>query len=249
MMNQRRTNDTNMNNDIIDDHETNPIILSKSEDIIELDTSDAELQKIASKYTKRRDHERNRRLLFFVATILILSTLVTFTFIRSKRHYWTSHSTHDNNNTSSSNNGNGNGRKVPSHPEYKHLKSKFLPGYQASMHHYKHKKTHAEFIAFSPLDTTQDKTFGVSFRTKPLTNTGVAHILEHSVLSGMLCYVMFLVNFIFFFVCVCVLWMLLMSQFDCIPYRHRIKELPIKRSIPTSTQRKLTHISKCHDLQ
>ncbi len=72
----------------------------------------------------------------------------------------------------------------PVHPSFKRIRSNNLPAYQASMHLYQHVKTQAEFIAYVPLDETQDKTFGISFRTKPTSDNGIAHILEHSVLSG-----------------------------------------------------------------
>ncbi len=47
---------------------------------------------------------------------------------------------------------------------------------------FKHIKTGAELLSISNKDT--NKCFGVSFRTPPKNSTGVAHILEHSVLCG-----------------------------------------------------------------
>ena len=167
--------------------ETNPIMVSESEDELDIDTSDYEIEKIATKYTKRRHHQRTKRLLFLIAAVVLILTLTCFTFLRSAKksaHYPSSK--HDNNNSQQHNNKDPSqfAKKIPSHKAYTHVQSKYIPSYKASMHYYKHSQTQAEFIAFRPMDTNQDKTFGISFRTKPKSNNGVAHILEHSVLSG-----------------------------------------------------------------
>ncbi len=47
---------------------------------------------------------------------------------------------------------------------------------------YRHEKTGAELLSLSNND--ENKVFGVAFRTPPTDSTGVAHILEHSVLCG-----------------------------------------------------------------
>ena len=47
---------------------------------------------------------------------------------------------------------------------------------------YRHIRTGAELLSLSCAD--DNKVFGVSFRTPPADSTGVAHILEHSVLCG-----------------------------------------------------------------
>ena len=47
---------------------------------------------------------------------------------------------------------------------------------------WKHDVTGAELLSVCNAD--ENKTFGVSFRTPPKDSTGVAHILEHSVLCG-----------------------------------------------------------------
>lgn len=47
---------------------------------------------------------------------------------------------------------------------------------------WRHEKTGAPVLSFSNND--ENKVFGVSFRTPPADSTGVAHILEHSVLCG-----------------------------------------------------------------
>lgn len=47
---------------------------------------------------------------------------------------------------------------------------------------WQHNKTKAEII--SVINNDENKSFGVAFRTPPKNSTGVAHILEHSVLCG-----------------------------------------------------------------
>lgn len=47
---------------------------------------------------------------------------------------------------------------------------------------WEHKKTGAQLM--SVMNDDENKTFGVAFRTPPKNSTGVAHILEHSVLCG-----------------------------------------------------------------
>jgi presequence protease len=47
---------------------------------------------------------------------------------------------------------------------------------------YRHKKTGAEVLSMVADD--ENKVFGITFRTPPFDSTGVAHILEHSVLCG-----------------------------------------------------------------
>ena len=47
---------------------------------------------------------------------------------------------------------------------------------------YRHEKTGAELLSLSNDD--ENKVFGITFRTPPPDSTGVAHILEHSVLCG-----------------------------------------------------------------
>ncbi len=48
--------------------------------------------------------------------------------------------------------------------------------------HYRHIKTGAELLSL--VNDDENKVFGISFRTPSLDSTGVAHILEHSVLCG-----------------------------------------------------------------
>ena len=47
---------------------------------------------------------------------------------------------------------------------------------------YRHKRTGAEVLSF--INDDENKVFGVTFKTPPEDSTGVAHILEHSVLCG-----------------------------------------------------------------
>ena len=47
---------------------------------------------------------------------------------------------------------------------------------------YRHLKTGAQVLSLSNDD--ENKVFGITFRTPPRDSTGVAHILEHSVLCG-----------------------------------------------------------------
>src|SRR5580658_9520302 len=47
---------------------------------------------------------------------------------------------------------------------------------------YRHAKTGAELV--SVINSDENKSFIITFRTPPADSTGVAHILEHSVLCG-----------------------------------------------------------------
>lgn len=47
---------------------------------------------------------------------------------------------------------------------------------------YRHKKTGAEILSL--VNDDENKVFGITFRTPPEDSTGIAHILEHSVLCG-----------------------------------------------------------------
>ncbi|MDY0043572.1 MAG: insulinase family protein, partial [Syntrophales bacterium] len=47
---------------------------------------------------------------------------------------------------------------------------------------YRHMKTKAELLSL--INNDENKVFGITFRTPPSDSTGVAHILEHSVLCG-----------------------------------------------------------------
>jgi presequence protease len=52
----------------------------------------------------------------------------------------------------------------------------------STVRHYIHQRTGAELLSLSNSD--ENKVFGVALRTPPTDSTGIAHILEHSVLCG-----------------------------------------------------------------
>jgi len=80
---------------------------------------------------------------------------------------------------------NNNNRKPPNHSSYRILSSDYLQEYNSVLTIYQHAKTLAEMVTLIPTEPTQDdKAFGISFRTVPTDSTGVAHIMEHSVLCG-----------------------------------------------------------------
>lgn len=96
------------------------------------------------------------------------------------------------------------------HPSFSMTRTTHVEEINADLTMYRHKKTGAEFLAIVPrtspgasgelrsifgggsggsngtaaADDDFDRAFGVSFRTVPRDDTGVAHILEHSVLCG-----------------------------------------------------------------
>ena len=57
-----------------------------------------------------------------------------------------------------------------------------IPEMASTAHVYRHDKTGARLLSIVNAD--ENKVFGISFRTPPEDSTGVAHILEHSVLCG-----------------------------------------------------------------
>lgn len=65
---------------------------------------------------------------------------------------------------------------------FKLLREEHVDEYQLSARLYVHEKTGAELLSLSNRD--ENKVFGITFRTPPEDSTGVAHILEHSVLCG-----------------------------------------------------------------
>lgn len=79
------------------------------------------------------------------------------------------------------------------HAAYDSVHSSWLEEYEARLTLYRHRATGAEFLAYVPdatrtgpnydsdnggYDPKPDKVFGVAFRTKPESSTGVPHILE-----------------------------------------------------------------------
>lgn len=68
------------------------------------------------------------------------------------------------------------------HPAFDIVKKDFIEEYGTPCTIYRHKKSGAELLSVSTDD--DNKVFGITFRTPPTDSTGVAHILEHSVLCG-----------------------------------------------------------------
>lgn len=71
-----------------------------------------------------------------------------------------------------------------SHEGYDVTQNAYIPEVQAHMVVYRHKTTKTEVLTLIPKDKSQDSVFAISFRTIPHDDTGVAHMLEHSVLDG-----------------------------------------------------------------
>lgn len=66
--------------------------------------------------------------------------------------------------------------------DFELLRDEYIPEYGAQARLYKHVKTGAELLSI--VNDDENKVFGITFRTPPTDSTGVAHILEHSVLCG-----------------------------------------------------------------
>jgi Zn-dependent M16 (insulinase) family peptidase len=62
------------------------------------------------------------------------------------------------------------------------VREQTLAEINSTARYYRHAKTGAELLSL--VNTDENKVFGVSFATPPSDSTGVAHILEHSVLCG-----------------------------------------------------------------
>nr|WP_279099443.1 insulinase family protein [Aerococcus urinaeequi] len=60
--------------------------------------------------------------------------------------------------------------------------SQFIPDANAQVHTFAHKQSGGQVIWVENDD--QNRSFGIGFKTPPKDSTGVAHIVEHSVLSG-----------------------------------------------------------------
>jgi presequence protease len=65
---------------------------------------------------------------------------------------------------------------------FKLVRDEFVDEIQSSARLYIHEQSGAELLSVSNHD--ENKVFGITFRTPPWDSTGVAHILEHSVLCG-----------------------------------------------------------------
>ncbi len=65
---------------------------------------------------------------------------------------------------------------------FEQVREQAIPELNSTARLYRHVKTGAELLSL--LNEDENKVFGISFRTPPSDSTGVAHILEHSVLCG-----------------------------------------------------------------
>ena len=68
------------------------------------------------------------------------------------------------------------------HAAFDLVRSETIPEIASDVTLYRHKKTGAEVLSF--VNDDENKVFGITFKTPPEDSTGVAHILEHSVLCG-----------------------------------------------------------------
>jgi hypothetical protein len=68
------------------------------------------------------------------------------------------------------------------HAAFDLVRDETIPEIASDVRLYRHKKTGAEVLSF--INDDENKVFGVVFKTPPEDSTGVAHILEHSVLCG-----------------------------------------------------------------
>lgn len=67
-------------------------------------------------------------------------------------------------------------------PAFDLLRDETVPEISSRARLYRHRKTGAEVLTLANDD--ENKVFGITFKTPPADSTGVAHILEHSVLCG-----------------------------------------------------------------
>src|SRR5210317_764836 len=70
----------------------------------------------------------------------------------------------------------------PEHPSFELLETRELPEIAAHAARYRHRKTRADIV--SVICDDDNKCFSINFRTPTEDSTGIAHILEHSVLCG-----------------------------------------------------------------
>lgn len=68
------------------------------------------------------------------------------------------------------------------HAAFDLVRDETIPEIASEVRLYRHKKTGAEVLSF--VNDDENKVFGITFKTPPEDSTGVAHILEHSVLCG-----------------------------------------------------------------
>src|SRR5512137_1459724 len=65
---------------------------------------------------------------------------------------------------------------------FERLRTQDIEELRTQAHLFRHVRTGAELLSL--VNDDENKVFGVTFRTPPNDSTGVAHILEHSVLCG-----------------------------------------------------------------
>lgn len=68
------------------------------------------------------------------------------------------------------------------HPAFELLRDETVSEINSQARLYRHRKTGAEVLSLANED--ENKVFGITFKTPPEDSTGIAHILEHSVLCG-----------------------------------------------------------------
>ena len=68
------------------------------------------------------------------------------------------------------------------HPAFELVRDEKIPEINSQAQLFRHKKTGAEVLSL--VNEDENKVFGITFKTPPEDSTGVAHILEHSVLCG-----------------------------------------------------------------
>ncbi|KKB07518.1 insulinase family protein [Devosia chinhatensis] len=69
-----------------------------------------------------------------------------------------------------------------SHPAFEIVRDENIAEINSQAKLYRHKKTGAEVLSL--VNDDENKVFGITFKTPPEDSTGIAHILEHSVLCG-----------------------------------------------------------------
>jgi Zn-dependent M16 (insulinase) family peptidase len=68
------------------------------------------------------------------------------------------------------------------HPAFDLVREETIPEVNSLARYYRHVKTGAEVLSL--VNDDENKVFGITFKTPPDDSTGIAHILEHSVLCG-----------------------------------------------------------------
>lgn len=69
-----------------------------------------------------------------------------------------------------------------SHPAFELIRDEHIAEVNSQAQLFRHRKTGAEVLSL--VNDDENKVFGITFKTPPEDSTGIAHILEHSVLCG-----------------------------------------------------------------